>query len=30
MREAAFRRDGYRCRRCGFGNNRYNPLQPIT
>lgn len=27
VREAAFRRDGYRCRRCGTGNDQWNPLQ---
>ena len=26
-REAAFRRDGYRCRRCGFRGSPLNPLQ---
>jgi hypothetical protein len=27
VREAAFRRDGYRYRRCGGGNSPFNPLQ---
>ena len=26
-REACLRRDGYRCRRCGAGNDPSNPLQ---